>query len=359
MSYYFLNATKDATIYAEYPQNNSGMYSILEISKKITLSNTYVSRILIQFDVDSAKNFIQSRGGAMSTAMLYLNESQSDEIPLDYTIMAHPVSGSWDMGTGRHLDVRSLSGVTWNGRGSRTWIADDLDPNVVSTTVDGTGGVWYTTPNAFSTFSYSSSDIRMDVTNIVSSWISGSIDNSGFILKYSSTIESNDVPAGSLKFFSKETNTIYQPKLAITWDDHVFTTGSLMPIIVDNTNPSNISILATNLKSEYRINTSQRFRVVGRYLSPLKTFANPYPYYGNNMYLPRDTYYSVVDSATGFVVIPFSPNSKVSCDEIGNYVDLNFYNWEPNRTYVVHIRYDADTYTYDIGHFKFRLLPTI
>ena len=57
-------------------------------------------------------------------------------------------------------------------------------------------------------------------------WISGSIPNEGWILKHDSSLENNTTDYRQLKFFSKETNTVYQPKLRIGWDDSNFT-GSL------------------------------------------------------------------------------------------------------------------------------------
>lgn len=68
----------------------------------------------------------------------------------------------------------------------------------------------------------------MDITPIVMSWISGSIPNNGLMLIHSDELQST----GSgfvLKFFSKDTNTIYSPYLDMMWDDvtSTFNTGSI------------------------------------------------------------------------------------------------------------------------------------
>ena len=82
-------------------------------------------------------------------------------------------------------------------------------------------------PFGTQSFSYESSDIVMDVSESVSSWIDGDLPNNGFILKHDSSLENDTEDYGQLKFFSKETNTIYQPKLRIGWDDSTYNTGSL------------------------------------------------------------------------------------------------------------------------------------
>ena len=99
-------------------------------------------------------------------------------------------------------------------------------------------------PNTMLVFSetlmYETKDIRMDVTGLVKNHIySSSIyPNNGFIIKrekiythhqvdiVSLTQESTTVltehdtnQLGQLKFFSRETNTIFPPKLEVEWDD--------------------------------------------------------------------------------------------------------------------------------------------
>jgi ABC-type multidrug transport system fused ATPase/permease subunit len=75
----------------------------------------------------------------------------------------------------------------------------------------------------------------MEVTSMVLGWLNEEIENNGLILMHSD--ESSSVEYGTLKFFSKETNTIYSPYLDVAWDDSVlswespgFDTGSASPI---------------------------------------------------------------------------------------------------------------------------------
>jgi hypothetical protein len=62
----------------------------------------------------------------------------------------------------------------------------------------------------------------MDVTSIVKSWICGCVPNNGFILISSLELIQSDDVNSTIRFFSKETNTIYQPYLDVKWDDSTY-----------------------------------------------------------------------------------------------------------------------------------------
>ncbi len=115
------------------------------------------------------------------------------------------------------------------------------------------GGTWYTGSEASQSFNNEPDDIRMDVTGIVNLWLSGSLSNNGFVIHHSLNAENDSLDYGVLKFFSKETNTIYQPKLEIVWDDSVFNTGSLSPITGSTSTDAleNSKVVVTNLQKEY------------------------------------------------------------------------------------------------------------
>jgi hypothetical protein len=104
----------------------------------------------------------------------------------------------------------------------------------------------------------------MDVKVTLDEWISGSLPNEGFILKYDSSLESDTNDYGQLKFFSKETNTIYQPKLRIGWDDSSFSTGSLTELTADD-----IHVTFKRLKTRYNVevNLKSEFSVERNILS--------------------------------------------------------------------------------------------
>lgn len=334
--YQFLTASKDATIYLQQPSQNTGLDEILEVSKTYYGNLKDIAHSLIKFDITSLSSSLVSGDVTMSSAELILRECESSEIPVDYTIFAHPIWQSWDMGIGTRFDEISTDGSNW---GSKTTGVNWLEGEYISGSTgsfNGKGGTWFTGSVASQSFSYESSDIVMDVLTPITSWLDGSIPNEGWILKHDSNLENDTEDYGQLKFFSKETNTIYQPKIRIGWDDSTFDTGSLTPLTEDD-----IHVTFKRLKTRYRVGSSPEIRVFGREKYPLKTYTNLYAY-NDVKFLPSTTYYQVKDIITDEIIIPFSDYTKVSCDSNGNFFKLNLKNWETQRDYYLEIKVDRD-----------------
>jgi hypothetical protein len=170
-------------------------------------------------------------------------------------------------------------------------------------------------------FSYEASDIKMDITPIVKTWIAGGIPNEGIILLTSEELTVNSASNGLLGFYSKETNTIYSPHIDVVWDDSTFVTSSLEPI------DDRLPFVATikNLKKEYKHNSVVRVNVFARDKFPLKNFvkSTQQTAYLTPKYLPQETYYSIKDTETEEVIIDFDIGTKLSCDSNGNYFMLD------------------------------------
>jgi hypothetical protein len=340
MEYYFLTASKDASIYVQQPNQNTGLDEILEISKIYYGNIKDVSRTLLKFEVGFLSSSLTNNSIKLEEATLILKETESNEIPLEYTIYAYPISQSWEMGTGTRFDNISTKGVTWNYREGDTkldWLENGLAPNSDSSPNNGTGGTWWSNYSASQNFQYESADIQMNVKSLLQSWMSGSISNNdGIILKFDEILENDIEDYGQLKFFSKETNTIYQPKIRIGWDDQSFITGSLTQLVA-----SDIKVGITNLKKEYKAETTPTMRIFARELYPLKTFTNTFAY-TDIKYLPQTSYYQIKDFASDDIIIPFSDYSKLNCDSNGNYIKLNLSNWEAGRVYKIEFKIDND-----------------
>ncbi len=331
--YYFVTASHDASIYLQQPTQNTGLDEILEVSKTYYGSLKDIAHSLIKFETTPLSQSIASGDITMSSAELILRECESSEIPIDYTIYAYAVTQSWEMGIGTRFDEITTDGVTWNSvRTGQNWLS--LDEHSADTTgsFNGKGGTWFTGSFSTQSFSYESSDIQMDIKTTMDSWVSGSIPNEGFILKYDSSLENDTNDYGQLKFFSKETNTIYQPKIRIGWDDSSFSTGSLTELTSDD-----IHVTFKRLKTRYKRGSKPEIRVFGREKYPLKTYANQYSY-TDVKYLPSSTYYQIKDILTDEVIVPFGDYTKVSCDSYGNYFKLDLTNWEYNRDYYIQIK---------------------
>jgi hypothetical protein len=247
------------------------------------------------------------------------------------------------MGIGTRFDNISTGGVTWNNREGDTtlrWLQTAEFSEVSTGSYEGKGGTFYFGTSGTQEFEYETKDVNMDIKDIVLSWISGSIPNDGLILKlpFSAEFDTNDY--GILRFFSKETKTIHQPKIRIGWNDVSFQTGSLTELTSEE-----IKIGLRNFKKEYKVNTTPKLRVVGRELYPVKTFSSIGQYSTLN-YLPENTSYQISDYHSGDVIVPFGDYTKLSCDTIGNYFNLNLSNWEVDRVYKIELRVEINNVLY-------------
>jgi hypothetical protein len=353
MAYYFLTASKDASIYLQQTNQNTGLDEILEVSKVYYGNIKDVAKSLIKFEVGYLSASLADTSISMSEATLVLRETESNEIPLEYSLYINAVSGAWEMGAGTRFDNISTAGVTWNyreGDSQLEWLENDFNNNTTSSFASGVGGVWWTDLESTKHYNYESADLLVDVKSILESWMSGSTPNDGFIIRFGTDEELDTQDYGQLKFFSKETNTIFQPKIRIGWDDQSYITSSLLALETDE------MVIVPKVAEEYKVNTIQKIRISARERYPLKTFTNTFAY-GTTKYLPTTSYYQIKDSASDTIIVPFGEYTKLSCDSNGNYIKVNFSNWEGGRAYKIEFKviYDNNAYYFD-GNNTFRLI---
>jgi hypothetical protein len=330
--YKFRKSVKDSSIYLQTPNQNTGLDSILEVGKYIYLDSFNIVRSLIQFDLS---NIVES----ISSAELILKSDQSEEIPLSYELYTYPISGSWENGLGTYNDGVSTYGVSWNyrdGNSKTPWSEDSIPDGVDASYPNGIGGIWYPQYESSYSFLYESSDPTFNVLNIVSAWLSGSIQNNGFIVKNSTEADIDNTDYGIIQFFSKDTHTLYPPKLRMGVDDFTYNTGSMPSLsTVDQL------MVVPKLSSEYKIDSISRISIVGRELYPSKRYSN----YVSHKYsaLPPTSYYEIRDYLTDDIIVPYSQYSKISTDyRLGSYINVDFTDWEINRDYVINFKIERN-----------------
>jgi len=238
--YWSISASKDSTIYEVEKTQNAGIDSVLEISKDTTTNSVNNNtRILIQYDLAEISASIVA--GTITSPKYYLKlyTTEASEIPLDYTLYAFPISQSWELGVGKRSNTPiNTVGASWKYRNS---LAQDTQWKT-SSYVDGTtgsyrepgGATWYTGSAASQSFSYEGTDLKLDVTQIVESWLDNTIVNNGFIIKRSTSDEYDSGSYGSISFFSIDTHTIYPPRLEVLWSDVSYVTGSITTVTYQN-----------------------------------------------------------------------------------------------------------------------------
>jgi hypothetical protein len=343
MAIYKIFPEKSATLYSYYPTLNAGIDEILELSTYESIEGTYeVSRPIIQFPQSEILDILSNKVGTASySASLRLSLAQASQLPQNYTIFCHPLSGSWNIGTGRLADYPIITdGASWKFKdyySGSAWFSTFPGGTTGSYTGSNIGGgLWITSSAYLVTQSFTnidSKDITLNVTNIVAAWSGSTIVNSGFILKHSSSLEFSSQPSVGLKYFSANTHTIYPPCLEIKWNDWSYNTGSLSVI----TSPSVVATLGNN-QSEYQQDSVQRFRINVRDKFPTRAFQSTSVYLVNKA-LPTASYYQIKDLDTEEIVVDYDiAFTKISCDSTGMYFDVYMNGLEPERYYKVLIK---------------------
>jgi hypothetical protein len=349
-----------------------------------------LSRTLLKFDLTNLSQSISNNEISSSNMkfLLNLNACGVRNLPLEYKLYAYPISQSWDNGDGRYANDGSDLGVSWNYKNyskGNGWVGNSLDSyqqidylltsSYGSASWQNGGGTWfYDVPSDYSdnshwicnssefpslvgngliasqSFSHGNqSDVKMDITTIVRSWLCGCIPNEGLILLSSFELSTPPInnTNGLLQFYSTETNTIYSPRIDIQWDDSVFNTGSLSPLTGSTDNLINVQYL----KQHYKSGSKPKIFVFARDKYPLKTFDKSLqqPSMVKPKYLPTSSYYMIKDASTEEVIIDFDEYSKLSCDPVkGNYFILNTEDFTQERYFKIFIKAEYDDGTVDI-----------
>ena len=366
MAIYKIFPLQDATLYSGYPDMNTGIDAILEVSNSYpsTVANPIVARPVIQFDQSQINTVIDTlnTGSTAISASLKAFIADASGVVMQSDIYAYPVSGSWNNGSGEYLDNPSTTnGVSWEFRansGSTPWLLDNFTENVTGSYIAASpgGGNWYTASSDTNlNLEYSQSfnlrttkDINMDVTDIVKTWYSSSnsidgtyteIENNGFILKWSDAIEfsTNLSIQPNMQFYSIDTNTIYPPQLEIKWRDFDYTSSGLQ--IIDT---PDLYLAIDNNPGVFYSESINQFRINCRPEFPVRRFLTSSMYTTNHA-LPSESYYAIKDLDTNEFVIDFdSEFTQISCDTTGSYFTIYMNGLEPERYYEILIQTTVD-----------------
>jgi len=352
----------DATLYESLSTYNTGLDEVLEVGKRLSTSgsNFLKSRSLIKFDMNDVTNAVDKYNVDLNSCkfMLKLYTTHAKNLPATYTIDANLVGDDWDNGTGfQNVTTPIVDGCCWDTpkSGSFFWTSGSQLQQVNETSLyisgSGKGGSWlyqsgsgvysssffsqsfFDQPglNVSESFDLRPTDLNIDVTGAIITWISGSdnktIPNYGFLLKFSEEDESSTNVSGFVRFFSRDTHTIYVPRILMLFDKSSFDTGSLSEFDLDSYK------IYTNLQKEYKDTSVNKIRIYARDKYPQKSPTNLFPQQ-TVKYLPADTLYSVIDAGTEEVVIPYdSQYTKISCDSIGNFINIDMTGLMPERYY--------------------------
>jgi hypothetical protein len=343
----------DATVYEGIQTTNTGLDELLEIGKRLGTDGSTLlkSRALIKFDTSEILSTVSKYGVNINSCkfVLQLYTSYAKNLPAQYTLESKLVAQPWTNGTG-YLNSNPIvsNGITWatpyaswslDSQSGSLWISSsqqiELGSSGIFVSGSGTGGSWlYSTGStSFSSsydYSYQTTDLTLDVSDSILKWISGSnsqsIDNNGFIIKLSDADEADGTVTGYINYFSRETHTIYVPKLTMYWDNSEYSSSLSAASLESYT-------VYTNLKPEYKDTEIVKLRIYTRDKYPQKSPTNLFPTQTVKR-LPQTTYYAIRDAATDEYIIPYDNiYTKVSCDNTSNYIYIDMNGLMPERYY--------------------------
>lgn len=355
MAIYRLFPEKDTFIYTDQLTGNAGKDEIVELGGYPGTDATgHTARLLVQYSDAEIDDVIANTIGSTnfsSSLKMYL--ADASELPTQYSLNAYPIytnnAQGWDNGVGKFGDIPvNTSGVSW------TYIQSDLTnqwstsgfPTFVTasyrTSKEG-GATWYTASNGQSmeftqTHNISSDhDVDINVTEAVKQIYNDQLDNKGFIVKMEDAYEFHPSSSIRLKYFGKDTNTIYPPFLEFKWDDRVYNQGTLDVLSTDQA-----VIDVKNNKGRYTDTGKQRFKLTSRPQYPARTFTTSSVYLVNHV-LPSASYWGIRDENTEEMIVDFDTDfTKISCNPEGSYFDVYMGGLQPERYYRLLVKTQLD-----------------
>lgn len=331
MAIYRIYPEKNATILSEPNAagvyGNAGLDEILEVRSYPDDDGIgRSSRILIKFSDRDITSALSTKVSGSYSASLHLYLADGIQLPQDYILEAHRVSGSWEQGTGKLGDSpANTTGVTWIDKkpGSK-WSTPGCD--FVSD--DNSSSQTFTL--------LSNLDVDIDVTNYVTSFEGGSIDNDGFLLKFQDSLENELTSSINLKYFSSNTSTIFPPYLELKWDDSNYSSS----LNILDTDIANITI--KNHKEKYIDSDIARFRLSARPKYPVRSFTTSSIYLTENK-LPENSYWGIKDEYSEEMIIDFDTQfTKISADNTSSYFDVYMDTLQPERYYRLLVKTTLD-----------------
>ena len=298
--------------------SNFGACEILHLFKETGNNLTSsLGRILTIFDLQNLSSSM-SRGEIPGNAAFFLklSDAQHDQtLPTSFDIEVQAVSQQWDEGTGFDVD-------TFADKGFANWIMAKSNSAWTIPGASGTGSI------SVAHFDSGHENLEVDVTNIVNSWLSGTVQNNGFLVKLSSSLEVGSQDYYIKMFHGRETFfKDKRPCIEVRWDDSVKDdrnnfffdlTGSLklqnvvrgkLQDIQGINGQLGVSITDVYASSTLSTFTGSRGSTVGLYEV---NFAIPSGQYSGSLF--RDTWFNLANTGSVFMTGTFNvlQNNPVS-----------------------------------------------
>ena len=334
-----------------FKDQNFGRDQILEVKKEFyNNAFDYPTRALVQFSGDEFTELSKSlsdgtiplpQTGSTVGSKFYLRLFEAEgnaEMTEEYKLAIRPISQSWTEGIGKFGDnPKVTNGCSWENR---------------SNPIGGTAITWanagvtvLTVSKSEQSFSNQSPDVNVEVTDMVNMWYEGQEENYGMLINFSGSQETDSETFGHLKFFSRNTHTIFSPKLEVRWDDSSFSTGNLTELTMSGLTDN--FLYMKGLRESYKVGERVKFRVGARKRYIQKTFSNSVQTVTNSFITNGSGSYAIKDVATDEFIVPFEDSTgtsytKLSCDSNSNYFIQYLDGFYPDRVYKILLKLKYD-----------------
>jgi len=243
----FIRSEKNNTIYSLNELLNTGADEICELRSGADLtSGPDIARILIKFDINSVNSY------AKLPTNVYLNLKiiEKTELGDNFEIEIFPIAEDWDAGSGRFIDTENnYPGSSWKFKKENLVWGNEHQNEIISG-----GGSWLTEITTDTNdlikfdktvkFVNVATDLKVNITDVFQLWLNNTIPNYGLLLKLKNDIT---IHKSSVKFFAKNTNTIYEPYLELHIEDYLF--NPCNELIPENTHFNSGSINSGSLNT--------------------------------------------------------------------------------------------------------------
>lgn len=247
--YLILSSSKDAYITDKIQGNfratdaNTGRAGTLDIFKlydESTLSGSEapveLSRALVKFDLSALHKLTGSvlniNDPSFRCFLTLKNVNGTQAVPRNFSLIAYPLSQSFDEGDGRDvgsfsdLDVCNFLTASYAGGTVYPWFASGAnamgflgssDIDIIGSGNLGAGTVQF---GSSQLFEIGTEDFKVDVTQVISGVLSGLMPDHGFRVSFT-TAEENDARTRFVKRFGSRhaKNPFLRPSLHVRFDD--------------------------------------------------------------------------------------------------------------------------------------------
>jgi hypothetical protein len=184
---------------------------------------------------------------------------------------------------------------------------------------------------------------------MVNMWLQGQEENYGMLIRFNGASETDTTTLGNFKFFSRNTHTIYSPRLEVRWDDHLPCTGSNTGSLTQLTSSGLVDnfLYMKGLRESYKVGERVKFRVGARKRYIQKTFSTSVQTTVGSFIPEGSGSYAIKDVATDEFIVPFKDKedvsyTKLSCDSNSNYFIQYLDGFYPDRVYKILLKLKTD-----------------